>query len=514
VKNIKLLFVTIMGALFVFATPQIASSQIAHGQVALQEGTLLAQAVERAETCEKAKDILTRELEIMSLECYGTSYKKKKACEDCGIKPVTKSRSRSRPLAAVCYGDAKKVGNSCSCDHMDPLPGTDGKPVPVKMKGSKSWILTIVCAYTAEDVMKYAMRQEAILEDVCKAGRLVGENADRIGESGANVALDNGLEDRCKRAGDILDALESWASRLQSGENDVPGLNRGTWETVWNLTAQLEKMLTDLNNVMTGVSTLCKPKDGEPLALACRRFLDSLGAELDGLHERDDEIEDRVEKVEKKVEGLSENVDRLSDNEWLVGVSPFGIWRFGEEVPRSLGANAVIEYRSWVRPRSGWLAGAHFGVASTNNSENHAVLGGRAGYLHALDANRNTAIFVGARGSAGIVQSGTNAADIMGQVGVQLCASAFCIEPWFALGGSSVVRRYDSVAERDAHMKWTGAAGAGVNVTVRLGGGSSSEAAEEPPKKEAPPPAPVVREEETSERSSRMRRRVNTEYRD
>jgi hypothetical protein len=122
------------------------------------------------------------------------------------------------------------------------------------------------------------------------------------------------------------------------------------------------------------------------------------------------------------------------------------------------------------------LAGAHFGYASTNNAEDHAVLGGRAGYLHAFDANRNSALFIGARGSAEIVERGTNAVDLMAQVGVQFCpGGTVCIEPWLALGGSNVVRQYENMEDRTGHAVWTGAGALGLNLSFLLGGGSSDD---------------------------------------
>lgn len=479
---------------------QKASAQVAHGTIAVTGGSPAAKGLANASSCQQQVAVLTaqvtkhrQELDQVLKECYGTTYEKWARCKDCG--PTKKSR---KPHAVVveCVVPAKKQGNTCICDG-GPLWKDDagkghGTPVLVKTKGSKPWFRTYTCTYDADDLEAFAKHQDRIQKRTCTVDGypLLSELAGQVNDTGAMVEVPDSqrVGGLCTRTGQIIKELYARVILLRSNRNGVPSFDRDHWEELWNRVQGLKKDVADLRQLYiglrTGICEVCKCKGTEPTAKACKRWAKGLGKELDGLHETDRDLQEQIDTVDKRVDGLEGDVERLSDNEWLVGPSIYGVLRFGEEMPRSVVLAGDIDYRGFVDRRNGWLAGAHFGYAWTNLAENHVVLGGRAGYLRAFDDDRETALFIGGRGSAEITERGTNAADFMGQIGVQFCPGAICIEPWVALGGSSVVRVYDDINDRDGRMQLVGAGALGLNAFFRLGGNGH----DRKPKEEPAPP--------------------------
>jgi hypothetical protein len=475
------------------ARGQLASDPAMKADVVLQQGHL-SETLKRANTCEKQlaaalkalkeceaaskeKDGLIETMteeqkthiqdlnDILAVCMPGMTYEKWKRCKDCGPLKPTGKRTAGKAVTAArvdeCVLPAVKVGNRCDCSGEAPLKfdGKEYKAVPVKLQGSKPWFRSVSCSYTSEAVRGYLEYLSRAVGEVCDLG---------AGQEDESLVL------KCEQTKLARAKLMQWADDLQSDRNNVRPLDRDAWETIWN---EVQKLKARYGDLFEAVCILCGCREGESPQEACLRkdqetearfvSIEDKNLEQDG---RLDNHEQRLVKVEDEVEEHDQLIDDLSDNQWTLGVGAFHIVRFGEEMPRSTGLLGLVGYRSWFAPHSGMLAEANFGYADTNNAENHTLLGGRALYLHALGDDRSSALAIGMRGAAEVVDRGTNVADLQGLLGAQFCTEMVCVEPYVAFGGSRVVRRYEALERRNGRMIWTSSAAFGLNFYILLGG--------------------------------------------
>lgn len=452
------------------------------GDVAVAHGSAAANALKHAgASCKAQAEALARcnedlekcerELEIVVLDCYGMSVSQWR-----GKKPPKKSSKPVKPpkkkteIVDECVGEARLVGNRCSCDHLDPLPGTTKKPVLVRTDGSSDQYRYWTCTYDSEALMAYSRYVDGNMQSICVLG-YDGEYRDAS------------TEERCRKTGEVLTDISVWVYKLRTERNDVPSFNRLEWEKIYKRVSDLWALY---NALLEGICELCECKDGEPPKIACKRWKDKLNGRLDEIETTLGEHEEQLGDHEQRITGLEEETDELRREITRRPTLEWGVTGGGAYVVRG-GENTVNTTQAVVSPfiqfctsdTLCWRGKGNFGKGWNANDTDTAVAGGEASVLIALDESRQTSVAVGVRGEAETngLGHGNDSINVLARAGVQFRpgGGAFVVEPWVAAGGSNTLRQYDSVAEREGPLRWVTAGAIGVDLGFIVSGGGDDE---------------------------------------
>ncbi len=408
----------------------------------MDEKSALGQSLSKAPTCETQMKECTSKLDAcnkryddldaackadyalfdqLSWKCVNMSaddYKKRLQNKQ----PVTYG---TRAAVELCSGDAKLENGKCTCKDVSPLPGRTAPPVAVKARmsnGDFKW----TCVYDSSE-------QRAVIE-----------------------SMDQSLRRIC--AFDEETAGVSTKELCEKGQSKLIKLT----VDVEQMKIDADKLKARVDDLHLGLCQVCGCKDPtKPVSVTCEEWAANLEARLKGLEQKTERHDAQIADHEVRITKLEKSKSD-SGGEWGIGAGVRYMARLKSSVPDSTQIVFVPRWGYWATKQFGFRVDLDLGMA-INKTENRYNIGGAFLGTYAFSAEKKVILDFGPMLGTEIVPRGTDAANLLFRLGVELRPDQqFGIDIFGAFGGNLVTNIHDGVRES---MAWGNAAAVGLTLT-------------------------------------------------
>lgn len=292
-----------------------------------------------------------------------------------------------------CEFPSKKVGNNCVCEGRE-INGR--KPFATYLIDSKKpWERHITCTYDAS-VIDGLDEQIGLL---CDPLNMV-VTPEQV-EAGVAPSTE-----RCKQAKEVVASVTKWSNDLRTDKNGTPKFDRDMWERVWAM----------LQNHENAFFALCGRKGDETPEQACARSRAELDAWRKKKDAKDQEQDLRLDNHEERIENLEKAVGR---GEWRLPAELRYVARLSNKVTDSTQLRLLPGYGYWTSQQFGFEANGAIGYVM-NKTENRYDFGAEFMAMYAFSAERSVMLRFGISADAEIVPRGTDAANMLGVLGLEM----------------------------------------------------------------------------------------------
>jgi len=312
----------------------------------------------------------------------------------------------------ICEGSAKKSqdGSGCVCE--------DGVPARLMDdREGKGWKVA-TCVVTIEAFKAYVEEANKRFEGICKPGMI---DRDKFPSVPAEKRAE--LTAQCEATGDTITDITLWyrdlvdGTELFDGSRKVP-LNAASWNALVQMVEGLDKRLKDITNALNAVlNVYCPLIEDKPEAT----------------------IEERCKAEHDKLAAGKHSAGPFKGGlEWSLGAGASYLHRagYGTDTTSVLG---VVGLTGWVDDQNGMRLRVGVGYGANKDSK-RLVVAPEIAYVHAFDADKSVSLVLGVQGSVEPNDSGNEANNLGGKIGLNLRPSKhFFIEPEVVIGGTKAV---------------------------------------------------------------------------